>query len=130
MSSWLLLVAGLVLLLVGGGLLVRGASSLARALGVPPLVIGLTVLAFGTSAPELAVNIAAALKDRSAITFGNVVGSNIANIGLILGLTALVRPLQMSRSIVIREIPVMLAVTPSLPWEPASLNWSPRWRPR
>jgi cation:H+ antiporter len=111
MTSWLLLIAGLVLLLVGGGMLVKGASGLARALGVPPLVIGLTVLAFGTSAPELAVNIAAALKDRSAITFGNVVGSNIANIGLILGLTALVRPLQVHRSIVIREIPVMLGVT-------------------
>jgi len=111
LNSWLLLVAGLALLLAGGGLLVRGASSLARALGVPPLVIGLTVLAFGTSAPELAVNVAAALKGRSAITFGNVVGSNIANIGLIVGMTAMIVPLNIHRSIVVREIPVMLLVT-------------------
>jgi cation:H+ antiporter len=111
MNSWVLLAGGLVLLLSGGSLLVRGASALARSLGISPLVIGLTVLAFGTSAPELAVNVAAALKDRSDITFGNVIGSNIANIGLILGVTALISPLRIHRSILTREIPVMLLVT-------------------
>ena len=111
MNAWLLLLLGLTLLLVGGGMLVRGASSLAHSLGVPSLVIGLTVLAFGTSAPELAVNVAAAWKGNGAITFGNVFGSNIANIGLIIGLTAAITALRVHRSIVTREIPVMLVVT-------------------
>jgi cation:H+ antiporter len=111
MNAWLLLTLGLGVLLLGGLMLVRGASSLAHSLGIPPLVIGLTVLAFGTSAPELAVNVAAALKGNGAITFGNVIGSNIANIGLIIGLTATITPLRVHRSIVTREIPVMLVVT-------------------
>ena len=111
MSSGLTLLAGLIVLLAGGELLVRGASALARKLGVSPFVVGLTVVAFGTSAPELAVNVAAALSGNGDITFGNVIGSNIANIGLIIGLTALLQPLSMHRSIVSREIPVMLATT-------------------
>jgi cation:H+ antiporter len=98
-------------LLVGGEALVRGATSLARTLGVSSLVIGMTVVAFGTSAPELGVNVAAAWKGHTAITFGNVVGSNIANIGLVLGLTAAIRTLRIHRSIVTRKIPVMLAAT-------------------
>jgi len=109
--EWLVLLAGLIVLLLGGEGLVRGATSLARNLGVSPMVIGLTVVAFGTSAPELGVNVAAAWSGRTAITFGNVVGSNIANIGLILALTAIIRPLQIHRSIVTREIPIMLAAT-------------------
>jgi len=109
--EWLILLGGLVVLLVGGEALVRGATSLARTFGVSSMVIGMTVVAFGTSAPELGVNVTAALNGRTAITFGNVVGSNIANIGLILGLTAIFRPLQIHRSIVTREIPVMLAAT-------------------
>ena len=87
--EWLVLLGGLTVLLVGGEALVRGATSLARTLGVSSMVIGMTVVAFGTSAPELGVNVAAAWSGRTAITFGNVVGSNIANIGLILGLTAI-----------------------------------------
>ncbi len=109
--DWLLLIAGLVVLLIGGEALVRGATALARWLGVSSMVIGMTVLAFGTSAPELAVNITAALGDRSAITFGNVVGSNIANVGLILGFTSVVQALRIHRTIVTREIPIMLGAT-------------------
>jgi len=109
--EWLVLLGGLTVLLVGGEALVRGAMSLARTLGVSSMAIGMTVVAFGTSAPELGVNVAAAWSGRTAITFGNVVGSNIANIGLILGLTAIVRTLQIHRSIVTREIPIMLVAT-------------------
>ncbi len=100
-----------VVLLSGGEALVRGATALARRLGISPLVVGMTVLAFGTSAPELAVNVAAAFAGRSAITFGNVVGSNIANIGLILGFTAILQTLRIHRTIVTREIPIMLGAT-------------------
>ena len=109
--DWLLLIIGLVVLLGGGEALVRGASALARALGISPMVIGMTVLAFGTSAPELAVNIRASLAGTSALTFGNVVGSNIANIGLILGVTAILRVMRIHRTIVTREIPIMLGAT-------------------
>jgi len=109
--EWLVLLAGLTVLLVGGDALVRGATSLARTLGVSSMVVGMTVVAFGTSAPELGVNVAAAWSGHTTITFGNVVGSNIANIGLVLGLTAIIRTLQIRRSIVTREIPVMLAAT-------------------
>jgi cation:H+ antiporter len=109
--SLLLMVAGLALLVGGAEALVRGASALARRLGVPPLVVGLTVVAFGTSAPELAVNVAAALDGNTGISFGNVVGSNIANIGLILAVAALVRPLEVNPTVVSREIPMLLLGT-------------------
>ena len=104
----LLLILGLSLLTGGGEMLVRGASALARSMGVSPLVVGLTVVAFGTSAPELSVNVAAALKGQSDISFGNIMGSSIANIGLIVGATALVRPLQIHTNVIVREIPMML----------------------
>lgn len=106
-----LLVSGLALLLGGGNFLVTGASALARNLGVSPLVIGLTVVAFGTSAPELSINLLAALQGNSGISFGNIIGSNIANIGLILGLTAMVRPLSIESVIISREIPMMILVS-------------------
>jgi len=105
------LVAGLAILLGGGEMMVRGASALARLLGVSPLVIGLTVVAFGTSAPELAVNGLAALQNNAELSFGNIIGSNIANIALILGCMALVRPLDIESSVVSREIPMMLLAT-------------------
>lgn len=105
------LLFGLVLLLGGGEVLVRGASTLARCLGVPPLVIGLTVVSFGTSAPELAVNIAAAWRGAPELAFGNVMGSNMANIGLIVSVTALLIPLAVTSRIVVREIPMMILVT-------------------
>ncbi len=107
----ILLIVGGALLLGGGDLLVRGASGLARSLGVRPVVIGLTVVAFGTSAPELVVNLIAAFTGRGGIAFGNVVGSNLANLGLILGLGACVRPLAVEGSIIVREIPLMLLAT-------------------
>jgi cation:H+ antiporter len=82
---------------------------MAAALGVRPLVIGLTVVAIGTSAPELAVSVLAALDHRGDVAIGNVVGSNIANLGLILGVSSLIQPLAMQRTVVLREIPVMIA---------------------
>ncbi|MCH2172214.1 calcium/sodium antiporter [Myxococcota bacterium] len=107
----LILSIGLVLLLGGGEVMVRGATNLTSVLGVSPFVIGLTVVAFGTSAPELAVNVNAALTGRGAISFGNIIGSNMANIGLILGCTALIRPISIERSFATREMPLMLLAT-------------------
>ncbi len=109
--SVLILLVGLAVLLGGAELLVRGATAIAQRLGVPPLVIGLTVVAFGTSTPELAVNVSAALAGNTGISFGNVVGSNIANIGLILAIAALVKPLSVHASIISREIPMLLLGT-------------------
>ncbi len=107
----LLLVTGLVLLLGGGNYLVQGASALARGLGVSPLVIGLTVVAFGTSAPELSINLLGAIQGNGEISFGNIIGSNIANIGLILGITALISPLVIQSVIITREIPMLIMVS-------------------
>lgn len=104
-------IGGLVLLVGGAGWLVRGASALARAMGVSPLVVGLTVVAFGTSAPELGVSITAALAGESELALGNVVGSNIANILLILGMSAAVAPLVVSMQVVRREVPLMVALS-------------------
>jgi len=103
---WLAL--GLSLLMLGGETVVRGATGLARLLGVSPLVIGLTVVAFGTSAPELAVNVIAAWEGMGDISFGNIFGSNMANIGLIVGCTALMRPILIRGVVIAREIPMML----------------------
>jgi cation:H+ antiporter len=107
----LLLVVGLVFLMLGGETLVRGATGLARDIGVTPLVIGLTVVAFGTSAPELAVNVIAVSQGAGAISFGNIMGSNMANIGLIVGCTALIRPIEIKGVVVTRELPMMLLAT-------------------
>jgi cation:H+ antiporter len=104
----LLVLAGILLLYGGGEALVRGAVALARGLGWSPLVIGLTVVSFGTSSPELASTLTASLGDAPEVAFGNVVGSNIANIGLILGLTALIWPLETSARFLRREVPFML----------------------
>jgi cation:H+ antiporter len=107
----LLLIAGLVLLLSGADLLIRGASSLALATGMSPLVVGLTVVAFGTSAPELAISLDAALRGAPDITLGNVVGSNIANVLLILGISALVAPLIVARQLIRLDVPLMGAIS-------------------
>lgn len=107
----LILSGGVVLLLSGGEVLVRGAITLASRLGVSTLVIGLTVVAFGTSAPELAFNITASLSGHNELSLGNIVGSNIANIGLILGLAAMLKPLKVNSSVIRREMPVMIAST-------------------
>jgi cation:H+ antiporter len=103
--------AGLVFLAVGAELLVRGASRLAAAAGVSPLVIGLTVVAFGTSTPELAVTVDAAWRGASDLSLGNVVGSNIFNVLLILGLSAVVAPLVVASQLIRREVPVMIGVS-------------------
>jgi cation:H+ antiporter len=105
------LLAGLVLLYFGAEGLVRGSSSLALRLGLSPLVVGLTVVAFGTSSPELMVSLRAALAGQSDISVGNVVGSNICNIGLILGLCALITPIATSSQIVRIDIPIMIGIT-------------------
>jgi cation:H+ antiporter len=105
---------GLILLYLGGESLVRGASALASRMGVSSLAIGLTVVAFGTSAPELVVSVDAALSGANDISVGNVVGSNIANIALILGLASLLRPLHVNAKIVRLDAPVMTLVTLAL----------------
>jgi cation:H+ antiporter len=110
-----LVLLGLVCLVLGAEWFVRGAAALAVAFGVSPLVIGLTVVAYGTSMPELVVSALAAFDGRSAIAFGNVVGSNIANIGLILGTTALLAPPQVDGSLVRREVPLLLLSALVLP---------------
>src|SRR5688572_25716831 len=104
-----LFIAGLVLLVIGGELLVRGASSLAAAFGISPLVVGLTVVALGTSAPELAVSVRASLAGQGDIAAGNVIGSNIFNILFILGLSAIVAPLAVSAQLVRLDVPIMIA---------------------
>jgi cation:H+ antiporter len=109
--TYLLFVVGLLFLLVGAEGLVRGASRIATAMGVSPLIVGLTVVAFGTSAPEFAVGLAGVLAGSTDITVGNVVGSNILNILLILGLAALLTPLAVPRQMVRREVPVMVGAT-------------------
>tara|TARA_R110002124_G_scaffold57084_1_gene160321 strand:- start:12039 stop:13016 length:978 start_codon:yes stop_codon:yes gene_type:complete len=106
--TFALLVLGLVLLLLGGTGLVRGASGIASRHGVSPLLVGLTVVAFGTSAPELVVNIIGALSDETELAFGNVVGSNLANLGLVLCVAALIKPMKIEGQIVRRELPLLL----------------------
>ena len=107
----LITLAGLTLLVVGGEIMVRGASALASRFGVSPLAIGLTVVAFGTSAPELFVNITAAVRGNTGLSFGNIFGSNMANIGLIIALTALVGPLHIKNVVIAREVPMMMLAT-------------------
>jgi cation:H+ antiporter len=104
------LFGGFVLLVLGGEILVRGAARLAETLGVSATVVGLTVVAFGTSAPEAAVTISAALHGSSELAIGNVMGSNIANVLLILGCAALINPLPVSRALILVDSPIMLAV--------------------
>jgi cation:H+ antiporter len=104
-------VMGLLMLYYGANWLVKGSSSLARNLGLTPLVIGLTVVAFGTSAPELFISVVSSIKDKSMIAVGNVVGSNICNIALVLGLAAVIHPTTSNRSVYRRDIPIMLGVS-------------------
>ena len=108
---WLQLLGGLLLLVGGGELLVRGASSLAARFGLSSLVIGLTVVAFGTSAPEVAVCVDATLKGNGPIAVGNVIGSNVFNVLFILGVSALLAPLSISRQILRVDMPILVAVS-------------------
>ena len=112
----LLMVAGLVLLFFGGEGLVKGSSSLALRLGLTPLVIGLTVVAFGTSAPEMVVSVKAALDGLGNIAIGNIVGSNIFNIGLILGLTAVIYPIKVQYQLLRWDVPVMIVALGAFLW--------------
>lgn len=105
------LIVGVVLLLAGAEALVRGAARLAALLGLSPLVIGLTVVAFGTSAPELAVSLSASLGGQTSLAVGNVVGSNIMNILLILGVSALILPLLVSQQLIRLDVPIMISVS-------------------
>jgi len=109
--AWLWVILGVALLYFGGELLVRHAVALARRIGMSPLVVGLTVVAFGTSAPELAATLAAALGGNPQVAYGNVVGSNIANLSLVLGLAALVHPLRTKARFIRREMPFLLVVS-------------------
>ena len=104
-------IAGLALLIFGAEILVRGASRIAVWAGISPLVIGLTVVAFGTSAPELAINVQSSLAGQPDIAIGNVVGSNIANILLILGLSAAIAPLMVQQQVVRQDVPIMIGVS-------------------
>ena len=109
------IVLGVGLLYFGGNLLVANASLLARRWGVSALVIGLTVVALGTSAPELAASVTAALSGVPELALGNVIGSNVANIALILGVTALIYPLRTQKPFLRRELPVMIGSAALLP---------------
>ncbi|MFQ3786345.1 calcium/sodium antiporter [Halomonas sp. A29] len=111
MLTMLLLLVGLVLLIVGAEGLVRGASRLAAQVGISPLIIGLTVVAFGTSAPELVVSIKASLDDQAGIAIGNVVGSNIFNVLFILGISALIVPLAVAQQLIRLDIPLMIGIS-------------------
>ena len=99
---------GIVILIAGGELLVKGAAALARGAGISPLIVGLTVVAFGTSTPELAVSVEAVLTDSGTLAFGNIFGSNMANIGLVIGLSAVLHPLPIDHLVIRRELPMML----------------------
>ncbi|MAM88923.1 MAG: sodium:calcium antiporter [unclassified Hahellaceae] len=109
--TFVYLLAGLVLLVAGAEVLVKGAARLAATFGISPLVIGLTVVAFGTSAPEMAVSVQAAFSGNGDIAIGNVVGSNIFNVLFILGISALIIPLVVSRQLIRLDVPVMIVAS-------------------
>ena len=111
MQIALQLVGGLILLMLGGELLVRGAVQVATRFGVSPLVIGLTLVGFGTSTPELVTSVQAALSGSPGIAYGNIVGSNIANILLILGIAAIITPIAVSSNALKRDSTIMVLVT-------------------
>lgn len=110
-GSMLLLAVGFVMLVKGADWFVDGASGIAARFGIPQLIIGLTIVAMGTSAPEAAVSITAAIKGNADITIGNIVGSNILNILIILGISSIITPLAVSKTTILREIPFMIVIT-------------------
>lgn len=105
---------GIAMLLIGGHWLVVGSVTIARRVGVSTLVVGLTIVAMGTSAPELAFNLIAAISGHGDLSFGNIIGSNIANIGLVLGLTAVLKPMRVHGRVVSKELPWLLAVSAAM----------------
>lgn len=102
------LIAGLALILVGANILTDGSAALARRIGISDLIVGLTVVAFGTSTPELVISVLSAARDTAGLAVGNVVGSNIFNILVIVGITAIVRPISVGRDIMSTEIPLVI----------------------
>ena len=111
MNEILLLILGFAALIFGGELLIRGSVGIALKAKISPMVIGLTVVSLGTSAPELFASMQAALMDKTDIAIGNVIGSNIANFGLVLGFTALIFPLLINRSVLKKELPLLIIVS-------------------
>ena len=111
MLSLIGIASGIVLLIGGGALLVRGASEIATRHNISPIVVGLVIVGFGTTSPELVVNVIGALTGETELAFGNAVGSNITNLGLVLGITAIVAPIAIESSIVRRELPLLLLAT-------------------
>ena len=109
LQAILAILIGFIILAWSADRFVNGAAALARHLGISPLIVGLTIVGFGTSAPELVVSAIAALSDNTNLAVGNAIGSNIANIGLVLGITAIIAPLTVASSILKREYPLMLA---------------------
>lgn len=109
--QFLLLLLGLSILWGGAELLVKGAANLAIGIGIRPLIVGLTIVAMGTSSPELAVSLIAALRDTKELALANIVGSNIANIGLVIAVCAMIRPLQIERAMFRQEVPILLIGT-------------------
>ncbi|MFQ5963318.1 MAG: calcium/sodium antiporter [Candidatus Scalinduaceae bacterium] len=107
----ILFLTGILGVYFGAEWLVRGSSNLSRELGIKPIVIGLTVVAFGTSSPELAVSLTAAIRGSDEIAIGNIIGSNVANIGLVLGLSAIVFPVMVERIIMKSELPLMIVIS-------------------
>jgi len=107
----LLCFVGFIMLYYGAEWLVKGSASLAKSLGITPIVIGLTVVAFGTSAPEFVVSLVSSIKGKSMIAVGNVIGSNICNIAMILGFAAIFNPLTCDKSVIRRDIPIMLGIS-------------------
>jgi cation:H+ antiporter len=121
-----MLVAGLIILVIGAEGLVRGSSRLAAALGISPLVIGLTVVAFGTSSPEMAVSVQSALAGQGDIALGNVIGSNIFNVLFILGISALITPLVVAQQLVRLDVPLMIGIS-IVVWLMALNGYLGRW---
>jgi cation:H+ antiporter len=107
----LMFIGGLVVLIAGAEILVRGASRLAAILGISPLVIGLTIVAFGTSSPELAVSVQTALNGQADISIGNVIGSNVFNVLFILGIAAMIRPIRIAEQLIRLDVPIMIGVS-------------------
>ncbi|MBT5872304.1 MAG: calcium/sodium antiporter [Candidatus Latescibacteria bacterium] len=110
-SELLLFISGLILLAIGAEIFVRGSSNIATLLGISPLVVGLTVVAFGTSAPEVAVGLKAGLSGQAGVTVGNAVGSNIINVLLVLGMSATIAPLVIARKLIRLDVPIMIGVS-------------------
>ena len=111
LGNILLVIAGLALLMWGADRFVHGAAATARNMGIAPVLIGLTIVAFATSAPEILVSVVAAVQKEPGLAIGNAIGSNIVNIGLVLGMTAMIRPIKLESATLRREMPALLAVS-------------------